>query len=271
MAMSVFTLPHADFTGQGLPTLFPFVERADLEFSYDFRARADRLECIDGDRAALVPYRNDIVAGVYEVDPSIILPASSGDGIRIELGCLLTDYECPTIPIDGSMQFSVLVVGGFSGVEFPADKISGSTPSNVNFLDFGSGGGPNSVILNDHSNGDVGARIDAAAINVGSEKSSLAQKVFMILTFDGSNWTVHNKTLGTIVTRSNAELGITEALEPLTTQSTTLAIGHYSAANTSQAKFPDMYQLAMWRRVLNDSEITAQYVLSKAAQPNLDL
>ncbi len=270
---TVYTLKNADFSGQGLPSIFPFVAQAEAEFAYDFRTRANRLNDLTGRHADLVPKRQDIVGGVTRtVDPTIIADQDSGAGIRLELGYLETDITCPTIPIDGSVQFSVLVVGGYSGVAFPAEKIAVTAPALANLLDYGTGISASSFCFDDEPVTPlIGNRIKSGGFVNASNKGTSAKKCVMLLTFNGTTWTLHNKTLGTVVAKTNTELGISGPLAPSTAHVTKVVSGHYHSSSTLAARYPALYQLARWNRVLTQAEIDRQYDFTKAAFPAIGI
>ena len=271
---TIYTLKNADFSGQGLPSIFPFVAQTEAEFAYDFRTRANRLNDLTGRHADLVPKRQDIVGGVTRVvDPTIVVDQDAGAGIRLELGYLETDIACPTIPIDGSVQFSILVVGGYSGVAFPSNKVAMSNALLANLLDFGTSISSSSSFCFDDKPGSappmIGNRIKSGDFSNASNKGTSTKKCAMILTFNGTTWTLHNKTLGTVVAKTNTELGITAPLAPSTEHVQKVVSGHYHSTSTLAAHYPALYQLARWNRVLTQTEIDRQYAFTKAAFPTI--
>lgn len=268
---TIYTLKNADFSGQGLPSIFPFVAQTEADFAYDFRSRTNRLNDLTGRHADLVPKRQDIVGGVTRViDPTIVVDQDAGAGIRLEMGYLETDITCPTIPIDGSVQFSILVVGGWSGVQFPTEKISQTAPSLAILLDYGTGISASSFAFEDEPVTPlIGNRIKKGSFVNASNKGTSTKKCVMILTFDGTTWTLHNKTLGTVVTKTNAELGISGPLAPSTAHVKKVVSGHYHSTSTLAARYPALYQLARWNRVLTQAEIDRQYAFTKAAFPTI--
>lgn len=267
---TVYTLQNANFSGQGLPNIFPFVAQLEAEYAYDFRARANRLADVTGRHADLAPYRNDIVGGKIKVpDPSVVVDQDAGAGIRIELGYLQTDVPTAPIPIGGAVKFSMLVVGGNSGFKPPADKLNASSDTAVLF-DFGSMISSSGFALEVNSV-TVTSRVRSGAANLSSSPvGAVTKKFFQVLTFDGVTWTLHNKTLGTKVSKTNAELGIVASI-PVSGLSTREIIGHAHPTTTLFSMYPAMYQLAKWSRVLSQVEIDQQYAKTLANFPGLML
>lgn len=270
----IIRVPGVDWSGKGFPNISPFVAAEDLDFGYDFASRSNRLKDISGNHADLVPYRHDIAGGVIRTqDASIVVDDSDGLGILVELGYLLTDIPMPTIPINGTMQFTVMVAGGYSGVPFPAAKVAVSNPSIAAMIDFGTGVAASGFDLEvSTSEGKWGSRIKSAAIgDKGSAVSPISRKCVGFLTFDGSSWVMHNKTLGSTISKSNADLGITSSLVPNTTHVNKVVIGHYHSTITASALYPSLYQVAKWNRVLTADEIAEQYERTKANKPGVGL
>lgn len=266
---TVYTLQNANFSGQGLPNIFPFVAQLEAEYAYDFRARANRLADITGRHADLAPYRNDIVGGQIKVpDPSVVVDQDAGAGIRIELGYLQTDVPTAAIPIGGAVKFSLLIVGGYSGLKPTAGKLNSASEAAVLF-DYGSMVSTSGFALEANS-GAMGARVKSGNFVLSSPVSQATKKCFQILTFDGGTWTLHNKTLGTKIAKTNAELGIVANI-PVSGLSTREIIGHANPASTLYSMYPALYQLAKWSRVLSQVEIDQQYEKTRFNFPGLML
>lgn len=270
---TIYTLKGADFSGQGLPNINPFVAQNEALYAYDFRARANRLNDLTGKRADLAPKRNDIVAGILRVpDPTIVFDHDNGAGIRLELGFLETDIPLQPIPIDGSVKFTVMVVGGWSGVEVPPEKIV-TTPTVSSLHDYGTGIGSTSgfSIDDNKSNKLVGGRVKAGTTNMTTAKDVNTRKCVLFMTYDGATWTFYNKTMGLTVTKTNAEMGIVAPIPVHTSIVTHSTVGHYHNSSTLTMCYPAMYQMAKWGRVLTQAEMDEQYSRSKLAFPSIGI
>lgn len=267
---TVYTLQNANFSGQGLPNIFPFVAQTEAEYAYDFRARANRLADITGRHADLAPYRNDIVGRQIKVpDPSVVVDQDAGAGIRIELGYLQTDVPTAPIPTGGAVQFSILIVGGYSGLKPAANKLNTASSDAAVLFDFGSIITTNGFAL-EVNNTSASTRVKSSTNVFTSPIKAATEKLFQILTFDGLIWTLHNKTSGTKVSKTNAELGIVASL-PVGGASNREIIGHAHPTSTIFSRYPAMYQLAKWSRVLSQAEIDQQYERTRANFPGLML
>ncbi|MBK5649300.1 MAG: hypothetical protein I4N51_21440, partial [Acinetobacter sp.] len=114
-ACTVYKLKGADFTGQGLPNIFPFVAKDSLDFA--FNLASGNLKDLTTKTADLVPYRTTSVAGGGSrvVDPTVVTQALNGLGVRIANGCLVSSVGFTPIPIGGAVKFTLMFVGGWDG------------------------------------------------------------------------------------------------------------------------------------------------------------
>ena len=256
-------LANADFSNKGLPNINPFVDIDNADFAFDFRKRETKFNDLSSNNVTLTPYKNDISAGIREVDSSIITEADSGLGINIEMGFLQTNEALANIPLDGSEQFTILVVGGYSGQVFPSNKVAGSSPALCSLFEYGTGISANGFSIETQGI-NAGSRIKSGGQVLSSNMLNTSQKMFMVLTFDGSEWSLHNKTLGTVETKTNAELGLTSLLGVNTSNNSNLVFGHVHTSSTLVALAPSLYQIARWNKVLSSDEINEQYTRSKA-------
>jgi len=273
MSMATITkLKNANFSGQGLPNINPFVALSDAEFAFDFRNRSNRLADLAG-KHTLTAYRQDIAGGQTRVvDPTIVFDANGGLGITVQLGYLQIDMPVWTIPIDGSRQFSILVVGGYSGIPFPAGKIAGATPVAASLLDCGTGVGSKGLSLEVNTQlHRTGARVKSGALNLFNDQSPDSRTTFRILTFDGTTWTLDNRTLGTIITKTNADLGITGTITPDTAHVANVVMGQFHSTSTLNGLYPQLNQLVVWNRVMTQAEKDDQYARSKAVLSSLGI
>lgn len=268
----IIRIPGVDWSGKGFPQIEPFVGSDAIEFGYDFASGSARLKDLTGKHADLVPYRQDIVGGITRtVDPTVVTDASSGLGINVELGYLLTDVALAAIPIDGSVQFTIMVVGGYSGIAFPEDKIAGGGAGISNLYDNGTSITATGFRIQSTLVGAHGTTIKSSAAVMSDAISPNSKKTLSFLTFDGANWSFVNKTLGTSYSKTNAELGISGTLGVNTGHVNKVAMGHYHSSSTLAAAYPTLYQTAKWNRVLTASEMNEQYARTKARKPGIGL
>lgn len=265
MKGTFFKLANADFTGQGLPSLNTIVASSQARYAFDFRN--GNLDDVTGKTATLVPYRVDNVAHTRTQDATVIQQAFNGLGIKLSGGCLMTSVDFSTIKIDGSTPLSILVVGGWSGETVTSASIA-------SFLDIGSGvsASTQGAVMQFYNNGGgkIGARVGSGGDSIVGDVVSPTNKLcFMILTFDGTTWTLVNKTTGKTTIKTNTELGITADILPIPNTvsnkvGTKHYLGHSSTINTLDALPVNLCQVAYWDKVLSPAEIDAQYALSQS-------
>ena len=264
MKCTVFKLAGADFTGQGLPNTNTVVAPELARYAFDFRN--GNLRDLVGKTADLVPYRVDNTLNTRVIDSSVIQQAFNGLGIKLSGGCLMTSVDFSTIKIDGSTPLSILVVGGWSG-----ETVTGA--SIASFLDIGNGISVNAqgAVMQFYNNGggQIGARVKSGGgSNVGDIVSPNNKLCFMILTFNGTTWTLVNKTTGKTTIKTNIELGITADIPriPNTVSNkvgTKHYLGHAHTISLIDALPVNLCQIAYWDKALNSAEIDAQYAISK--------
>lgn len=264
MKCTVFKLAGADFTGQGLPNTNTVVAPELARYAFDFRN--GNLGDVTGKTADLVPYRVNNTLNTRAVDSSVVQQAFNGLGIKLSGGCLMTSVDFSTIKIDGSTPISILVVGGYSG-----DTVVGA--NFASFLDIGNGisGNAQGAVMQFYSgdSGTIGLRVKSGgSSNVGDVVSPTNKLCFMILTFNGTTWTLVNKTTGKTTIKTNTELGITADIPPIpNTPTNRVGTKHYlghASTHTVLDAFPvNLCQVAYWDKALNSAEIDAQYTISK--------
>lgn len=269
MKGTFFKLANADFTGQGLPSLSTVVASAQARYAFDFRN--GNLDDVTGKTATLVPYRVNNTTNTRTIDTSVISSALNGLGVKITGGCLTTSVTFEALKIDGSKPFSILIVGGWSG----ETVVGGGFAS---FIDIGSGLSQDygaSIIYHNGNGGVIGARVkNASTANIGAVVSPTNKTCFMLLTFDGTTWTVINKTTGSTVSKTNAELGISADLPPISNLGANrvgnyVYFGHSHTHSLLDALPVNLCQVAFWNKVLSGTEIDAQYAMSKTMFGNL--
>lgn len=264
MKCTVFKLSGADFTGQGLPNINTIVSPELARYAFDFRN--GNLSDVTGKTADLAPYRVDNTLNTRTLDSSVIQTVFGGIGIKLTGGCLMTSVDFSTIKIDGSTPISILVVGGWSG-----EVVSGA--SMASFLDVGNGisGNAQGAVMQYYNGagGKIGARVKSGGdSNIGDTVSPTNKLCFMILTFDGTTWTLTNKTTGKTTVKTNTELAITADIAPIPNTSSNKVgtkhyLGHAHTNSLLDALPVNLCQVAYWDKVLSGTEIDAQYAMSK--------
>lgn len=264
MKCTVFKIAGADFSGQGLPNINNIVSPELARYAFDFRN--GNLVDVIGKTADLVPYRVDNVAYTRTQDATVVQQVFNGLGIKLSGGCLMTSVDFSTIKINGSTPLSILVVGGWSGEVVTGASIAG-------FLDIGNGISANAqgVVMQYYnaSGGGIGARVKSGGdSNIGDTVSPTNKLCFMILTFDGTTWTLVNKTTGKTTIKTNTELGITADILPVPNNASNKVgtkhyLGHAHAVSKLDSLPANLCQVAYWDKVLSGTEIDAQYAMSK--------
>lgn len=259
---TVLTLKQADFSGAGLPNVKPFVATDALNFAYDFTDRPSFLTDLSGNNRNLVPWKLDWVADSKEQSDLAIV--REGSGIRVE-GYLDTQFPLFDIPRDGSMQFTVMIAGGASGLKGMDQSLTG-------LIDFGTYIGPDYTFnLEVSSYWGVGARIEYGSINLFQGLDNETDKVVIFLTFDGDNWTINVPTLNATLTKTSAELDILDDPMDYARQLPNVVMGAYRHDTGVSSGFPTLYQGAMWDRVLTAEEMQEQYNRTRNQHPGVGL
>lgn len=266
---SVFRLTGADFTGRGLPNIFPFVAKADLEYAFDFRNRSTRLSDLTG-KHIITPKRVEPVAGILNVtDPTVVTTAADGLGINVEMGYLQLNLPLASIPVNGSKQFTIMVVGGWSGIAVPPAKLNANAGTVILF-DYGSHITDNGFAIESTGTSTstaVNVRIESGSSGMIAPTTPVTKKNVTFLTFDGTNWRFICKTQGLTYSGTNTSLGITG--NPITINPGNYSNGMVSLGGqvhqttTIFGATPTLYQHGMWNRVLTDAEIESQYQQTK--------
>lgn len=265
----IIRVKGVDWSGKGFPLVSGFVALANIEAAFDFRPRENRLLDVSGKGFVATPYRNLLLANKALVaDDTVLEETSNGLGLIVRNGAL--DYGLPNrpCPVGGSEGFTLMVVGGYSGIPFDLDQPV-QNAGICSFLDSGNG-----VTLSESMpmlqqnliNGSLGGRVKHGSIsNVGAVEH-VGKKSCFFLSYDGQKFVYTNKTTGVVVTKTNAELGITGLSIGVNVMSPRLISGNNYTSGSPSAitgHYPELYQVAKWNKVLNDSEMQAQYASSK--------
>jgi hypothetical protein len=269
----VIRVAGANWAGKGFPNLYPFIAPDDLEFGFDFRARADMLTDFAG-KHTVTPKKVDIAAGTLNVtDASIMVSVDDGLGVRVDLGYLQCSLAAIPIPSGGSRQFTIMLVSRGGGVAFPADKVVVAAPTRASLFDWGSYVSPSGFSVDrSTAQGLNFGRINNASTNLSPETDfrAITTPDVLFLTYDGTNWTLLNKTLGLSATRTNAANPLPVNTNGWSDGKVSLA-GSVQRTSTTHAYSPVVYQRAMWNRVLTGAEITEQYLRTKTGRAALAL
>ncbi|SSN92796.1 Uncharacterised protein [Klebsiella pneumoniae] len=276
----------ADWSGKGKPNISPFISISDADFAYDFRPRVSKYNDLTK-KTALALMRGALSAGnasiAFNADDTVGLVSADGFGLTLDnLGAAFISHTPKPLAIDGSLKLTAYVVGGYSGLAFPAGSqytgSPGSTPSICNLFDYGSRVNPGFGFslqragIADATTVAFGGRINSGAINVGGQNlaGATTKKCAIFLTFDGVNIKVYNATTNFEQTVTAASLGITAALPISNAIRPGVAFGTTGSISNA-ALAPTIYQIAQWGRVLSKPEMVDQYNKTIAAFPEVGL
>lgn len=264
-----FRCKGVDWSGKGFPLVGGFVAMASIAAAFDFRPREGRFNEVTGKGFVATPYRNKLLSNTALVaDDSVLAEASNGLGVIVRNGAL--DYGLANRPysVGGSEGFTLMVVGGYSGQPFDADQPV-QNAAICCLLDAGNGvrSSENMPMLQQNvTNGTLGGRIkNGATSNIG-EVTTTGKKSCFFLSYDGQKVVYTNKSTGAVVTKTNADLGLTGSALGVGDMSPRLISGNNytgSIASAITGLYPELYQVAKWNKVLSAAEMQAQYDSSK--------
>ena len=263
---TIYTLIGADFRNTDLPNIFPFVAKNELEFAYDFGHGVESLKDLSGNDRNAIAMLNDLNSAIRKKDDSILVSANGGKGIRVELGYI--DTQIPIRPTKLTDEFTVMLVGGYMGEAFPANKLKPAVaaPTFASLLDFGTNIGGNSFGFESYKTL-MGVKVKYGEPNLISNHTGAAA---LFLTRKSGVWTLRDMTNNRTVSKTNAELGITGDLGVyMQGRVSTVVIGFYETMTMLNALYPTIYQAARWNRPLTDAEIEQQYAKTKRDKDNL--
>lgn len=263
----IISVAGVDWSGRGLPLVKGFVAPESLLGAFDFRPRTNRLSDLSGKGYVAVPYRNKLDNTALVVDQTVLQDTANGLGVIVRNGSL--DFKVPNrvLPIGGSVRFTMMVVGGYSGLPFDAGQPVNNAAI-CNLADMGNGvtsGFVPPVIQQNSADTTLGARVRGnQASNIGAA-APLGQKSCLFLSFDGTKFTYRNMTTGSIVVKTAEELGVAAgtSLTPSIRCPTLVAGNYYVGATAIIGLYPELYQVAQWDKVLTESEMQDQYASSK--------
>lgn len=275
----IIRVPGVSWAAKGFPNVDPFIN-AGLVYGFDFSQRNSMLTDVTG-KHAITPKRTDTIGGVFNVtDHSVVIPVNNGQGVRVERGYLQSSELIPAPFGHGGPPFTLMVVGCSGGVAFSPGEVVGSAPSVGILYDCGSNVSGTGFTMEfggaSVAAGRISGRIEAVSPNltpeaVGSTRDLTVPNV-VFLTYDGTNWTLINKTRGVSATGTNASLGVGNPIvmgPGAATEGRVNLGGHANQTSTAHAWYPTLYQSAKWSRVLSANEINDQYLRTKAGRPLL--
>lgn len=256
-----------DWSGKGFPLISGFVSVDNLLGAYDFRPRANRLQDVSGRGLSAVPYRNLLNNTPLVQDSTVLQDTANGLGLIVRNGAL--DFKIPnrTLPIGGSVRFTTMVVGGYSGIPFDTGQPA-SNATICSLADMGNGVSSADfppVIQQFATDTTLGGRLRGvnSSSNIGAV-APLGIKSCLFLTFDGTKFTYRNMTTGQVVEKTAAELGVTAGSLVPSSRAPTLVSGNYFVGNSALiGLYPELYQVAQWDKVLTIAEMDSQYQSSK--------
>ncbi len=253
MTCTVLKLKTANFTLSGLPNIVPFILKNDLKYGYDFRF------------GVLNDVKTGVALSAYRMDGSKVadntVVTTDPDNLFVtlsEVGMLVTQYAFKNFAV-GTGAFTMLVVGGDAG---------GSILGRANLLNIGNIGDGGSSTPN------IEATTSAASVSrigyrakssdlVVYDSNSVGKVHFIVVVYDGTNITYHNKTTGSVVAKTLTELGITNMNAGNAGASGFHLIGKFTPAANSFKRACKLGQIGFWEKALTDAEIDAQYAMSK--------
>lgn len=263
----IIRVSGVDWSGKGFPLAKGFVAQDALRGAFDFRPRANRLSEVTGKGFVAVAYRNKLDNTALVADPTVLQDTANGLGLIVRNGAL--DFKIPNlaIPIGGNVRFTMMIVGGYSGIPFDTGQPANNATI-CNLADMGNGVTPADVppVLQQYLvDGSLGARIRAnAASNIGAP-AGVGQKTCFFVTYDGVKFSYRNMTTGSVVDKTPAELGIVASTLTPAARTPNLIAGNYFVGTTAIiGHYPELYQVAQWNRVLTLAEMKDQYGASKA-------
>jgi len=261
----IIRVKGVNWAGKGFPLANGFIAQANLEAAYDFRPRASRLLEVTGKGFLVQPYLNKL-DGTVVADPTVIRDTTNGQGIIVKNGFIDYGVANKTYTVGGSDAFTLMVVGGYSGLDFEAGQPANNA-SICNLAEMGNGvsSGPTLPMLQQYRvDGTLGARANAAySSNVGAAEA-VGKKSCFFVSYDGAKMTYTNKTTGAVVVKTNAELGLPAGPLAPATRAKNLTSGNYYLGTTAViGLYPELYQVARWNKVLSAAEMQDQYNSSR--------
>lgn len=255
---TVIQLNDADFSGKGLPNIFPYIRKDKLSYAYDFRY-GNFSDLVTGEEAK--GWLSDVSTNttVSKAPADITQLSNSGLYTRLAKNAALSTHKSIRDYAIGASRFTAISICGL-----PTDaEGAGSLP---NFLDMGNASGTLAGIPSIEANGlNIGIRARPQFNLDINTPVSLGQLYFVALVFDGANFVFVNKTTGVSEAKSLASLGITE----MTATPATVAPGkHCIGSNSNKSSIHEnailLGQSAFWDDTsLTFGEIDQQYALMK--------
>ena len=253
MTCTVLKLKTANFTLLGLPNIVPFILKNDLKYGYDFRF------------GALNDVKTGVALSAYRMNGSKVadntVVTTDPDNLFVtlsEVGMLVTQYAFKNFEV-GTGAFTMLVVGGDAG---------GTVNARANLLNIGNIGDASGSIPNIETTmsaaltSRIGYRAKSSDLVV-HDSNAVGKAHFIVVVYDGTNITYHNKTTGSVVAKTLTELGITDMNAGNVGAHGFHLIGKFSPAQNTFKRACKLGQIGFWEKALTAAEIDAQYAISK--------
>lgn len=255
---TVIQLNGADFTGQGLPNIFPYIRKDKLSYAYDFR-HGNFSDLVTGEDANGWLSNVETNTTVSKSPSEITELSNNGLYIRLAKDAALSAHKSIHDYVIGASRFSAIAICGL-----PSDAEGvGQLP---NFLDMGNASDVLAGIPSIEASGlNIGIRAKPQLTLDISTPINRGQLYFVALVFDGANFVWVNKTTGLSEAKSLASLGITQMIA---TPATVAAGKHCFGSNSNISSIHDnailLGQVAFWDDfALGFNEIDQQYALMK--------
>lgn len=261
----IIRVKGVDWSGKGFPLAGGFAAQGNLELGFDFRPRADRLTEATGKGFLVTPYRNTLDGSVI-ADSTVIQNTNNGLGIIVRNGFIDYGVANKTYTVGGSTAFTMMVVGGYSGLPFDSGQAAANATI-CNLVDMGNGvnNTASPPMLQQYATDlTLGGRVTASfSSNIGAAEM-LGRKTCLFVSYDGTKFTYTNKTTGAVVVKTNAELGLVSGpLAPHIRALNMVSGNYYKGATALIGLYPELYQVARWNKVLTAAEMQDQYNSSK--------
>lgn len=271
----IIRVPGSNWANKGFANINPFI-LSGLVYGFDFRDRSSMLTDVTGSYV-ITPKKVDGAAGIVNVtDSSILTPVDSGLGVEVALGYLQSNEALAAFG-HGGAPFTIMVAARGSSNPFPAGKVVSSAPTSFIAYDYGSVVTPQGFAVEAAiGTGRFNSRVENGSSSLAPDTvvtRAVTQPQVLFLTYDGTNWTLYNKTFGLSATGTNVGLSVGNpiALNTAPSQGKVNLGGNALNTSTLFAYYPVMYQSAKWNRVLTADEITEQYARTKSGRQSLSL
>lgn len=266
---TVIQLNDADFSGLGLPNIYPYIQRDKLSYAYDFRYGnfADFVTGVDAKA-----WLSDVVTHTTVKSTQHDIVESSNDlYIKLKYGASISTHKANRSYEVGMGKFSAMMIVGV-----PTN--SKNTATYTNFLEIGNSAS-SSGIPSIEANLSASVRkfgFRAKSSTFASSESIVFDRLnFITLVYDGTNFIYTNKTTGFTSTVSLASLSITnmsfqKADASLRVDADYHLFGTFGNYGSEFMSSLLLAQTAFWDdTALTTEEVNQQYAMMKAIYNDL--